>query len=65
MEGLLIFRVYPSEGFRFIFMSDGNSSHEFPVLDGIRHTSFPSSDMNSANEVIFSHNSFTHVCSKH
>jgi hypothetical protein len=60
MEGLLIFRVYPSEGFRFIFMSDGNPSHEFPVLDGN-----PSSDMNSANEVIYSHNSFTHVCCKH
>ena len=41
MEGLLFFRVYPSDGFRFI--PDGNPSHEFPVLDGN-----PSSNMNSA-----------------
>jgi hypothetical protein len=43
MEGLLFFRVYPSDGFRFIFISDGNPSHEFPVLD-----ENPSSNMNSA-----------------
>ena len=34
MEGLLFFRVYPSDGFRFILIPDGNPSHEFPVLDG-------------------------------
>jgi hypothetical protein len=44
MEGLLFFRVYPSDGFRFILIPDGNPSHEFPVLDGN-----PSSNMNSAN----------------
>jgi hypothetical protein len=43
MEGLLFFRVYPSDGFRFILIPDGNSSHEFPVLDGNS-----SSNMNSA-----------------
>jgi hypothetical protein len=43
MEGLLFFRVYPSDGFRFILIPDGNPSHEFPVLDGN-----PSSNMNSA-----------------
>jgi hypothetical protein len=43
MEGLLFFRVYPSNGFRFILIPDGNPSHEFPVLDGN-----PSSNMNSA-----------------
>jgi hypothetical protein len=43
MQGLLFFRVYPSDGFRFI--PDGNPSHEFPVLDGN-----PSSNMNSAND---------------
>ena len=46
MEGLLFFWVYPSEGFRFILIPDGNLSHEFPVLDGN-----PSSNMNSANEL--------------
>ena len=45
MEGLLFFRVYPSDGFRFILIPDGNPSHEFPVLDGN-----PSSNMNSAIE---------------
>ena len=45
MEGLLFFRVYPSDDFRFIFIPDGNPSHEFPVLNGN-----PSSNMNSANE---------------
>jgi hypothetical protein len=44
MEGLLFFRVYPSDGFRFILIPDGNPSHEFPVLDGN-----PSSNMNSAS----------------
>jgi hypothetical protein len=44
MEGLLFFRVYPSDGFRFILIPDGNPLHEFPVLDGN-----PSSNMNSAN----------------
>jgi hypothetical protein len=44
MEGLLFFRVYPSDGFRFILIPDGNPSQEFPVLDGN-----PSSNMNSAN----------------
>jgi hypothetical protein len=34
MEGLLFFRVYPSDGFRFILIPDGNPSHEFPILDG-------------------------------
>jgi hypothetical protein len=34
MESLLFFRVYPSDGFRFILIPDGNPSHEFPVLDG-------------------------------
>jgi hypothetical protein len=38
MEGHLFFRVYPSDGLRFlrgfIFIPDGNTSHEFPVLDG-------------------------------
>jgi hypothetical protein len=34
MEGLLFFRVYPSDGFRFILIPDGNPLHEFPVLDG-------------------------------
>jgi hypothetical protein len=38
MEGLLFFRVRPSDGFRFIrgfmFVPDGNTSHEFLVLDG-------------------------------
>ena len=43
MEGLLFFRVYSSDGFRFILIPDGNPSHEFPVLDGN-----PSSNMNSA-----------------
>ena len=44
MEGLLFFRVYPSiVRSRFIFIPDGNLSHEFPVLDGN-----PSSHMNSA-----------------
>jgi hypothetical protein len=43
MEGLLFFRFYPSDGFRFILIPDGNPSHEFPVLDGN-----PSSNMNSA-----------------
>ena len=43
MEGLLFFQVYPSDGFRFILIPDGNPSHEFPVLDGN-----PSSNMNSA-----------------
>ena len=43
MEGLLFFRVYPSDGFRFILIPDGNPSHEFPVLDGNS-----SSNMNSA-----------------
>jgi hypothetical protein len=33
MEGLLFFRVYPSDAFRFILIPDGN----------------PSSNMNSAN----------------
>jgi hypothetical protein len=47
MEGLLFFRVYPSDGFRFILIPDGNPSHEFPVLDGN-----PSSNMNSANNEI-------------
>ena len=42
MEGLLFFRVYPSDGFRFILIPDGNPSHEFPVLDGN-----PSSNMKS------------------
>jgi hypothetical protein len=41
MKGLLFFRVYPSDGFRFIFIQDGL---EFPVLDGN-----PSSNMNLAN----------------
>ena len=45
MEGLLFFRVYPSDGFRFTFIPDGNPSHEFAVLDGNL-----SSNMNSANE---------------
>jgi hypothetical protein len=45
MEGLLFSRVYPSDGFRFILIPDGNPSHEFPVLDGN-----PSSNMNSAIE---------------
>ena len=45
MEGLLFFRVYPSDGFCFILIPDGNPSHELPVLDGN-----PSSNMNSANE---------------
>jgi hypothetical protein len=44
MEGLLFFRVYPSDGFRFILIPDGNPSHEFPVLDGNA-----SSNMNSAS----------------
>ena len=44
MEGLLFFRVYPSDGFRFILIPDGNPSHEFPILDGN-----PSSNMNAAN----------------
>ena len=44
MEGLLFFWVYPSDGFLFMLISDGNLSHEFPVLDGN-----PSSNMNSAN----------------
>jgi hypothetical protein len=44
MEGLLFFQVYPSDGFRFILIPDGNPSHEFPVLDGN-----PSSNMNSAS----------------
>jgi hypothetical protein len=43
MEGLLFSRVYPSDGFRFVFISEANASHEFPVLDGN-----PSSHMNSA-----------------
>ena len=43
MEGLLFFRVYPSDGFRFMLILDGNPSHEFPVLDGN-----PSFNMNSA-----------------
>jgi hypothetical protein len=47
MEGLLFFQVYPSDGFRFILIPDGNPSHEFPVLDGN-----PSSNMNSANQDI-------------
>jgi hypothetical protein len=36
MEGLLFFRVYPSDGIRFILIPDGNPSHEFPVflIDG-------------------------------
>ena len=41
MEGLLFLRVYPPDGFRFIFIPDRNPSHEFPVLDGN-----PSSNMN-------------------
>jgi hypothetical protein len=46
MQGLLFFRVYPSDGFRFILIPDGNPSHEFPVLDGN-----PSSNLtNSAND---------------
>ena len=45
MEGLLFSWVYPSDGFRFILIPDGNPSHEFPVLDG-------NSNMNSANESI-------------
>ena len=57
MEGLLFFRVYPSDGFRFILIPDGNPSHEFPVLDGN-----PSSNMNSANEWKWA---FILVCSKH
>jgi hypothetical protein len=48
MEGLLLFRVYPSDGFRLILIPDGNPSHEFPVLDGN-----PSSNMNSANDYNF------------
>jgi hypothetical protein len=44
MESLLFFRVYPSDGFHFILIPDGNPSHEFHVLDGN-----PSSNMNSAN----------------
>jgi hypothetical protein len=44
MEGLLFFRVYPSDGFRLpMLILDGNPSHEFPVLDGN-----PSSNTNSA-----------------
>ena len=43
MKGLLFFRVYLSDDFRFILIPDGNPSHEFPVLDGN-----PSSNMNSA-----------------
>jgi hypothetical protein len=43
MQGLLFFRVYPSDGFRFVLIPDRNPSHEFPVLDGN-----PSSNMNSA-----------------
>jgi hypothetical protein len=43
MEGLLFLRVYLSDGFCFMFIPDGNPSHEFPVLDGN-----PSSNMNSA-----------------
>ena len=53
MEGLLFSRVYPSDGFRFILIPDGNPSHEFPVLDGN-----PSSNMNSATIVV------TCLCSK-
>ena len=34
MEGLLFFRVYPSDGFCSILIPDGNPSHEFPFLDG-------------------------------
>jgi hypothetical protein len=41
MEGLLFLRVYPPDGFRFIFIPDRNPSHEFPVSDGN-----PSSNMN-------------------
>jgi hypothetical protein len=48
MEGLLFFRVYPSDGFRFILIPDGNPSHEFPVLDGN-----PSSNMNSAHYLTY------------
>ena len=51
MEGLLFFRVYPSDGFRFILIPDGNPSHEFPVLD-----ENPSSNMNSANMLMSSFN---------
>ena len=48
MEGLLFFRVYPCDGFRFTFVPDGNPSHDFPVLDGN-----PSPiNMNSANDLL-------------
>ena len=40
MESLLFFRVYPSDGFRFIFIPDGNPSPE-------------SCNVNSANESRF------------
>jgi hypothetical protein len=43
MEGLLLLRVYLSDGFCFMFIRDGNPSHEFSILDGN-----PSSNMNSA-----------------
>jgi hypothetical protein len=48
MEGLLFFRVYQSDGFRFILIPDGNPPHEFLVLD-----ENPSSNMNSANDVLY------------
>jgi hypothetical protein len=41
--GSPIFSGLPSDGFRFKLITDGNPSHEFPVLDGN-----PSSNMNSA-----------------
>jgi hypothetical protein len=49
MEGLLLFRVYPSDGFCFIFIPDRNPSHEFPVLDGNPRAS----NINSANVNIY------------
>jgi hypothetical protein len=30
MEGLLFFRVYPSDGFRFILIPDGNLVYHIP-----------------------------------
>jgi hypothetical protein len=38
-------RAAPTVRAGFMFISDGNPSHEFPVLDGN-----PSSNMNSAND---------------
>jgi hypothetical protein len=57
MEGLLFCRVYPSDGFRFTFIPDGNPSHEFPVLDGnpLRCYSVGSQKLSSIVIIIYLH----------